>query len=99
MRFQFDERKSVSLRANPKRGVGFEEAQEVVLAAVGLAFKAIRGFLRRENGPGSRQISPVLRFAGRRFGQVPKPLGGESFGGNCAAVIGSTHGRLMLLAL
>jgi len=29
MRFHFDERKSVRLRANPKRGVGFEEAQEV----------------------------------------------------------------------
>jgi uncharacterized DUF497 family protein len=30
MRFRFDERKSVRLRANPKRGVGFEEAQEVL---------------------------------------------------------------------
>jgi|SRR6476660_6319781 len=29
MRFHFDERKSRRLRANPKRGVGFEEAQEV----------------------------------------------------------------------
>ena len=29
MRFHFDERKSERLRANPKRGVGFEEAQEV----------------------------------------------------------------------
>lgn len=29
MRFQFDERKSGRLRANPKRGIGFEEAQEV----------------------------------------------------------------------
>ena len=29
MRFQFDERKSVRLRANPKRGIGFEEAQEI----------------------------------------------------------------------
>jgi hypothetical protein len=29
MRFHFDERKSGRLRANPKRGVGFEEAQEV----------------------------------------------------------------------
>jgi uncharacterized DUF497 family protein len=29
MRFQFDERKSRRLRANPKRGIGFEEAQEV----------------------------------------------------------------------
>jgi uncharacterized DUF497 family protein len=29
MRFRFDERKSRRLRANPKRGVGFEEAQEV----------------------------------------------------------------------
>lgn len=27
MRFHFDERKSERLRANPKRGVGFEEAQ------------------------------------------------------------------------
>jgi hypothetical protein len=29
MRFHFDERKSRRLRANPKRGIGFEEAQEV----------------------------------------------------------------------
>src|SRR6266849_6606949 len=29
MRFHFDERKSARLRANPKRGIGFEEAQEV----------------------------------------------------------------------
>ncbi len=29
MRFQFDGRKSRRLRANPKRGIGFEEAQEV----------------------------------------------------------------------
>lgn len=29
MRFHFDERKSRQLRANPKRGIGFEEAQEI----------------------------------------------------------------------
>jgi len=29
MRFGFDARKSARLRANPKRGIGFEEAQEV----------------------------------------------------------------------
>ncbi len=29
MRFHFDERKSRRLRANRKRGIGFEEAQEV----------------------------------------------------------------------
>jgi uncharacterized DUF497 family protein len=29
MRVHFDERKSGRLRANPRRGVGFEEAQEV----------------------------------------------------------------------
>ncbi len=29
MRFHFDERKSKSLRRNPRRGIGFEEAQEV----------------------------------------------------------------------
>ena len=29
MRFRFDVRKSAKLRANPKRGVGFEEAQEI----------------------------------------------------------------------
>jgi uncharacterized DUF497 family protein len=29
MRFHFDVRKSMRLRANPKRGIGFEEAQEV----------------------------------------------------------------------
>jgi uncharacterized DUF497 family protein len=29
MRFQFDERKSARLRVNPKRGIGFEEAQEI----------------------------------------------------------------------
>ncbi len=29
MRFKFDKEKSVALRANPKRGIGFEEAQEV----------------------------------------------------------------------
>jgi uncharacterized DUF497 family protein len=29
MRFHFDERKSKRLRANPKRGIGFEEATEV----------------------------------------------------------------------
>jgi len=31
MRFDFDVRKSRRLRANPKRGIGFEEAQEVFL--------------------------------------------------------------------
>ena len=29
MRFHFDLRKSKRLRANPKRGIGFEEAQEI----------------------------------------------------------------------
>ena len=29
MRFTFDKRKSRRLRANPRRGIGFEEAQEV----------------------------------------------------------------------
>jgi uncharacterized DUF497 family protein len=29
MRFQFDEAKSARLRTNPKRGIGFEEAQEI----------------------------------------------------------------------
>jgi uncharacterized DUF497 family protein len=29
MRFHFDLRKSHKLRANPKRGIGFEEAQEI----------------------------------------------------------------------
>jgi uncharacterized DUF497 family protein len=29
MRFEFDERKSGLLRANPKRGIGFEEAREI----------------------------------------------------------------------
>jgi uncharacterized DUF497 family protein len=31
MRFHFDERKSRRLRANPKRGIGFEEAREIFL--------------------------------------------------------------------
>jgi hypothetical protein len=30
-RFDFDRRKSACLRANPKRGIGFEEVQEVLL--------------------------------------------------------------------
>ena len=29
MRFSFDPRKSTLLRANPKRGIGFEEAQDL----------------------------------------------------------------------
>ena len=29
MRFHFDPRKSKRLRANPRRGIGFEEAQEI----------------------------------------------------------------------
>jgi len=29
MRFHFDRRKSVRLRRNPRRGIGFEEAQEI----------------------------------------------------------------------
>jgi len=29
MRFSFDRRKSQRLRANPRRGIGFEEAQEL----------------------------------------------------------------------
>lgn len=29
MRFSFDRRKSVRLRRNPKRGIGFEEAKEI----------------------------------------------------------------------
>lgn len=29
MRFSFDSRKSERLRANPKRGIGFEEAREL----------------------------------------------------------------------
>ncbi|MGA2183607.1 MAG: BrnT family toxin [Bryobacteraceae bacterium] len=29
MRFSFDPRKSARLRANPRRGIGFEEAQEL----------------------------------------------------------------------
>lgn len=29
MRFEFDARKSMRLRANPKRGIGFEEAEQI----------------------------------------------------------------------
>lgn len=29
MRFSFDPRKSLKLRTNPRRGIGFEEAQEL----------------------------------------------------------------------
>jgi uncharacterized DUF497 family protein len=29
MRFHFDARKSETLRSNPQRGIGFEEAQEI----------------------------------------------------------------------
>ena len=29
MRFKFDKRKSIALRKNPRRGIGFEEAQEI----------------------------------------------------------------------
>ena len=29
MRFKFDKRKSKQLRKNPKRGIGFEEVQEI----------------------------------------------------------------------
>ena len=29
MRFKFDKRKSIALRQNPKRRIGFEEAQEI----------------------------------------------------------------------
>jgi uncharacterized DUF497 family protein len=29
MRFKFDSAKSTILRANPKRGIGFEEVQEI----------------------------------------------------------------------
>ena len=29
MRFDFDEKKSKQIRANPKRGIGFEEAAEI----------------------------------------------------------------------
>ena len=29
MRFKFDRKKSLALRSNPKRGIGFEEAQEI----------------------------------------------------------------------
>jgi len=29
MRFDFDKRKSQRLRSNPRRGIGFEEAQEI----------------------------------------------------------------------
>ena len=29
MRFHFDRRKSIRLRRNPRRGIGFEEAQEI----------------------------------------------------------------------
>jgi uncharacterized DUF497 family protein len=29
MRFHFDKRKSQRLRANPRRGIGFEEAREI----------------------------------------------------------------------
>jgi uncharacterized DUF497 family protein len=31
MRFHFDARKSNRLRSNPRRGIGFEEAQEIFL--------------------------------------------------------------------
>jgi uncharacterized DUF497 family protein len=29
VRFKFDKKKSIALKANPKRGIGFEEAQEI----------------------------------------------------------------------
>lgn len=29
MRFKFDKKKSIAIRSNPKRGIGFEEAEEI----------------------------------------------------------------------
>lgn len=50
MRFHFDERKSERLRANPKRRIGFEEAQEV--------FRILTISINARTGPSS--IAPSV---------------------------------------
>jgi hypothetical protein len=61
VRFQFDERKSSNLRRNAKRGIGFEEAQEMVQPSS-----------KRSSGkPSTSATSSVLPVTANRRG---KPL-------------------------
>lgn len=70
MRFKFDKRKSITLRANPKRGIGFEEAQEL-----------FRYYLdRREDRP--KQYRAIGWVSGRLYSmilEIKEDEGGEYY--------------------
>ena len=74
MRFSFDIRKSKRLRANPKRGIGFEEAQEL--------FSQPYWLDQRSDAPeqyvavgwvGERLYSVILEFREGRTGRDTAP--------------------------
>jgi uncharacterized DUF497 family protein len=60
VRFKFDKRKSITLRANAKRGIGFEEAQEL--------FRYPYYLDRREDRP--KQYRAIGWVSGRLYSTI-----------------------------
>ena len=70
MRFKFDKRKSAALRSNPKRGIGFEEAQEIFRHPYYLDQRADRPVQYRAIGwVGGRLYSVVLEIREDKGGE------------------------------
>src|ERR1022692_4130739 len=73
MRFSFDLRKSRRLRANPRRGVGFEEARELFSQPYWLdqrsdvpeQFLAVGWVVFVGEGPGADEDAQGIPFVGR----------------------------------
>jgi uncharacterized DUF497 family protein len=72
VRFKFDKRKSTVLRKNPKRGIGFEEAQEI--------FRHPYYFDQREDRP--EQYRAIGWVSGRLYSvilEIREDKGGEYY--------------------
>jgi len=72
VRFKFDKKKSISLRSNPKRGIGFEEAEEI--------FRHPYYLDRRQDRP--RQFRAIGWVKGRLYSvilEIRQDKGGEYY--------------------
>ena len=71
MRFSFDPRKSKRLRANPRRGIGFEEAQELFSQPYWLDQRSDVPEQHRAIGwVGDRLYSVIFEFRGDEQGEI-----------------------------
>ena len=77
MRFSFDLRKSKRLRTNPRRGIGFEEARELLSRPIG-SISARRSEQFLAVGWVGNRLSPVILKSANEEGEVLHLSSGRS---------------------